>query len=79
MAASDHLGQQFGTQPSKCATCGKSRKLVSYSSFGKWGGEPDQCMGCGTGRANGGTGGYGGNEVPASKPVQVTFTDDDWT
>lgn len=77
MSATDHLGGQF-TVPASCATCGKKRKLTTYSSFGKWGGEPDQCHGCGSGRANGGTGGYGGNEVSRASDAPV-FTDADWT
>ena len=33
----------------KCATCGKARKLVTFSSLDKWAGDPDQCMACGSG------------------------------
>lgn len=74
MAASDHLGGQFTIPASKpsCATCGKKRKLVTFSSLDKWAGEPDQCMGCGSGVQHWATPAKSSGPSPA-------INDDDWT
>jgi hypothetical protein len=32
-----------------CVTCSKRRNLVTYSAFDAWDGDPDQCLGCGSG------------------------------
>lgn len=55
-----------------CATCGKVRKLVTFSSLEKWGGDPDQCMGCGSGVQH--------HATPLAKPAQPAEVNwDDWT